>query len=39
MAADLLGISPFGQPAVEHGKVLARRHLGAMEKERAQSPA
>jgi len=39
MAADLLGISPFGQPAVEHGKVLARRHLGAMGKERAQSPA
>jgi len=39
MAADLLGISPFGQPAVEHGKVLARRHLGAMEKERARSPA
>jgi len=39
MAADLLGISPFGQPAVEHGKVLARRHLGAMGKEKAQSPA
>jgi glucose-6-phosphate isomerase len=32
MAADLLGISPFGQPAVEHGKVLARSHLGAMGK-------
>ena len=39
MSADLLGISPFGQPAVEHGKALARGHLGAMGKERAKSPA
>lgn len=30
IAADLLGLSPFGQPAVEEGKVLARRYLGEM---------
>ncbi len=28
IAADLLGVDPFGQPAVEEGKVLARRYLG-----------
>ena len=27
LAADLLGVSPFGQPAVENGKVLARKYL------------
>jgi glucose-6-phosphate isomerase len=39
MAADLLGISPFGQPAIEQGTALARRNLGALAEERAQSPA
>ncbi len=28
IAADLLGVDPFNQPAVEDGKVLARRYLG-----------
>jgi len=27
LAADLLGVSPFGQPAVERGKELARKYL------------
>ncbi|MEX2630083.1 MAG: glucose-6-phosphate isomerase [Tistlia sp.] len=27
LAAELLGVDPFGQPAVEEGKVLARRYL------------
>ena len=26
-AADLMGVDPFGQPAVEEGKELARRYL------------
>ena len=26
-AADLMGVDPFGQPAVEESKVLARRYL------------
>jgi len=26
-AADLMGVNPFGQPAVEEGKVLARQYL------------
>ena len=30
VAADLLGVNPFDQPAVEQGKVLARRYLGEM---------
>lgn len=30
LAAGLMGISPFGQPAVEEGKVLARRYLQEM---------
>jgi glucose-6-phosphate isomerase len=30
LAGDLLGIEPFGQPAVEAGKVLAREKLAAM---------
>ncbi|MGE4218967.1 MAG: glucose-6-phosphate isomerase [Alphaproteobacteria bacterium] len=30
LAAHLLGVDPFDQPAVEEGKVLARRHLDAM---------
>lgn len=30
LAAELMGISPFGQPAVEEGKVLARRYLKEM---------
>ena len=37
IAAVLLGVSAFGQPAVEQGKVLARRYLGEMGKEGAQS--
>jgi len=37
IAADLLGVAAFGQPAVEQGKVLARRYLGEMGKEGAQS--
>jgi glucose-6-phosphate isomerase len=28
IAADLFGVEPFDQPAVEEGKVLARRYLG-----------
>lgn len=28
IAADLLGVDPFDQPAVEQGKVLARQYLG-----------
>jgi len=32
LAGDLLGIEPFGQPAVEAGKVLAREKLAAMGK-------
>lgn len=27
VAAHLFGVNPFGQPAVEDGKVLARRYL------------
>jgi glucose-6-phosphate isomerase len=27
LAADLLGVDPFGQPAVEEGKVLMRQYL------------
>lgn len=30
IAADLLGVNPFDQPAVESGKVLARRYLSQM---------
>jgi glucose-6-phosphate isomerase len=30
IAADLLGVNPFDQPAVEEGKRLAREHLSAM---------
>jgi glucose-6-phosphate isomerase len=30
IAADLLNVDPFDQPAVEEGKVLARKYLGAM---------
>ena len=29
LAADLLDVSPFGQPAVERGKILARTYLSA----------
>jgi glucose-6-phosphate isomerase len=39
IAADLFGVPAFGQPAVEHGKVLARRYLGEKSKAGAQSPA
>ena len=28
IAADLFGVEPYEQPAVEEGKVLARRYLG-----------
>ena len=31
IAADLLGVDAFDQPAVEEGKVLARQFLGAMD--------
>ena len=27
LAADLFGVDPYGQPAVEAGKLLARRYL------------
>lgn len=30
IAAHLMGIDPFDQPAVEEGKILARKYLGAM---------
>jgi glucose-6-phosphate isomerase len=30
IAADLLGVDAFDQPAVEEGKVLARQYLGEM---------
>ena len=30
IAAELLGVNPFDQPAVEESKVLARRYLGEM---------
>ena len=39
IAADLFGVPAFGQPAVEQGKVLARRYLGEMGKAGAKSPA
>jgi glucose-6-phosphate isomerase len=32
IAADLLGVDAFDQPAVEEGKVLARQYLGEMSK-------
>jgi glucose-6-phosphate isomerase len=38
IAADLLGVPAFGQPAVERRKVLARPYLGGMSKTGAQSP-
>ncbi len=37
ISAELLGVAAFGQPAVEQGKVLARRYLGEMGREGAQS--
>ena len=30
VAADLLGVDAFDQPAVEEGKVLARKYLSEM---------
>lgn len=36
IAADLLGVDPFDQPAVEEGKRLARQHLGEMGRPKAQ---
>ena len=30
LAAHVLGVDPFDQPAVERGKALARRYLAAM---------
>ena len=30
IAGHLFGVDPFGQPAVEEGKILARRYLGEM---------
>ena len=38
IAADLFGVPAFGQPAVEQGKLLARRYLGEISKAGAQSP-
>ena len=37
IAAELLGVSAFGQPAVEQGKMLARRYLGERGGEGAKS--
>jgi glucose-6-phosphate isomerase len=34
LAGDLLGIDPFDQPAVEEGKILARRYLSEMRRKR-----
>jgi len=39
ISADLLGVPAFGQPAVEQGKVLARRHLREMGRNGVKSPA
>ncbi len=36
IAADLLGVNAFDQPAVEEGKVIARQYLGEMGREAAQ---
>jgi len=36
IAADLLGVNAFDQPAVEEGKRLARQHLGEMGRPKAQ---
>ena len=30
IAAHLMGVDPFDQPAVEEGKILARQYLGEM---------
>lgn len=35
IAADLLGVDPFDQPAVEEGKMLARQYLGEMAAQKA----
>jgi len=32
IAASILGVDPYDQPAVEEGKVLARRYLAALPK-------
>jgi len=34
IAAHLLGVDPFDQPAVEEGKVLAREYLAAETQDR-----
>lgn len=39
IAADLFGVPAFGQPAVEQGKLMARRFLGEMRKTGAISRA
>ncbi len=39
IAADLFGVPAFGQPAVEQGKLLARRYLGEGRTDGAKSPA
>ncbi len=31
LAGDLMGVSPFGQPAVEQGKLLTRKYLAEMQ--------
>jgi glucose-6-phosphate isomerase len=36
IAADLLGVNAFDQPAVEEGKVIARQYLGEMGRQAAQ---
>ena len=38
LAGDLLGIDPFGQPAVEAGKALARKTLAAMGRDGEGAP-
>jgi glucose-6-phosphate isomerase len=37
IAARLIGVDPFDQPAVEEGKLLAKRYLG-VERATAQTP-
>lgn len=39
LAADLLCVNPFDQPAVEHGKALAKRHLANAQAREARRPA
>ena len=38
LAARLMGVDPFDQPAVEDGKVLARQYLGEMAQQQTNKP-